>query len=168
MLTPQEKGRKYEKRVSKELGYKAQPGSGNTWSKKGDSRSTSGKFLLEIKYTDAEVYKFEIDKWYEHELHAVQYGQIPVYIINFRGRHEVALMSSLDYYNLLPKDIPNYEFVPIEASGKTQYGLKRSDVKLMEYNEELSQTYPLLFAGQRFTIMQRQEFEDLKDFNEQL
>jgi len=82
--TPQEKGRRYEKKLAKKLGGRAQPASGALPFFKEDIEL--GKFLIQVKRTDKKQYTLKAKDLKDLVRHAVKIGKEPVMIIFMDGK----------------------------------------------------------------------------------
>ncbi len=82
--TPQEKGRRYEKKLAKKLGVKAQPGSGAFPLYKEDIELDD--CLIQVKTTTKKSYTLKNDDLKTLVRNATKVGKIPVMVINIGGR----------------------------------------------------------------------------------
>lgn len=73
--------KKREVGVAKQIGGRAQPGSGCFWSKKGDI--TSEHFLIEDKFTHSSQYSVSIKKLFKIEKESLRVNKIPVFRFGF-------------------------------------------------------------------------------------
>ena len=78
-----------EKSIAKELGGKAQPGSGNQFNAKGDVKLDD--YLIEHKYTDKKSYSLNKDTFKKIEREAQEVGKCPAMIIELQDRKLVVL-----------------------------------------------------------------------------
>lgn len=82
--SPQDKGRRYEKKLAKKLGVKPQPGSGAFPFYKEDIELD--KFLIQVKTTTKKSYSLKDDDLKTLVRNATKVGKIPVMVINIGGR----------------------------------------------------------------------------------
>jgi len=83
------KSSRKEKQRAKELGGRAQPGSGNQFNAKGDIKSD--EYLIEHKYTDTNSYSLNINTLLKIEREAQEIGKLPAMIIEIKDRKFVVL-----------------------------------------------------------------------------
>ncbi|KKM19224.1 hypothetical protein LCGC14_1657830 [marine sediment metagenome] len=82
--TPQEKGRRYEKKLAKKLGVKAQPGSGAFPFYKEDIELD--KCLIQVKHTGKKQFTLKADDLKTLVRSAVKIGKAPIMIVKLGGR----------------------------------------------------------------------------------
>ena len=159
----QNAGRKFEKRITKEVGGSNTPGSGNQWYAPRDSEA--GKFLIESKLTGQDHYVFELDDWFKLEQDAMKCGKMPVYIIGFFGGQEYALTHSTIWEQIV--DVPgNYQLTMWKRSGRLCTRLQRLLLKKAIYRTPgatLLNCVQIEVAGEAFIIVPKQTFYNLKE-----
>jgi hypothetical protein len=101
MRTVQKRSKAKEQALAKQHGGVRQPGSGNTWSRKGDvtvprSSDDGPDYLFEHKYTDKQSYSLKATDLENHEEHAVMEGRVGVFVIELNGRNWYVL-SEVDF-----------------------------------------------------------------------
>lgn len=82
--SPQEKGRRYERKLAKKLGVKPQPASGALPFYKEDIET--GEFLIQVKRTGKKQFTLKSDDLKTLTRNAVKAGKIPVMIVNLEGQ----------------------------------------------------------------------------------
>lgn len=164
----QDKGRKYEKNLAKEMGTKANPGSGNIYSMPGDIKTK--EFLIESKFTGSPYYVFDLDYWAEHERDAMLCGKVPVMVLGFHRGKEYAIMAMGDY-RPLEHHVHNHD----EVERKWEYRkgtscARLAQKKLFEVKRISSNRLKILIVefstGDEFVIMPKQTFYDIKHRSE--
>ncbi len=81
--SPQDKGRRYEKKLAKKLGVKPQPASGALPFYKEDIEF--GDFLIQVKHTTKKSYTVKLDDLNALRRNAVKVGKHPMLVLSIGG-----------------------------------------------------------------------------------
>ncbi len=81
--SPQEKGRRYEKKVAKKLGDKPQPASGALPFYKEDIEFED--FLIQVKHTTKKSYTIKLEDLTKLRVNAAKIGKHPMLILSIGG-----------------------------------------------------------------------------------
>ena len=81
-----------EREVMELLGFKQVPGSGSSWVAREDGESEH--VLCQLKSTDAQSIRVQLQDIHELQVHAAVAHKMPVFAIQFRGSNEVFLLVS--------------------------------------------------------------------------
>ena len=92
-----DKSRKQERRLAKEIGGHTTPASGAFWSRKGDVRSD--RYLVEAKRTDKASISIKADVWDKIRREAIIDGRIPVLALQI-GSVDLAVLDWEDFLAL--------------------------------------------------------------------
>ena len=91
-----------EREVMELLGFRQVPGSGSSWVAREDGENDH--CLCQLKSTDAQSSRVQLQDIHELQVHAAVAHKMPVFAIQFRGSNEVFLLvSPLD-----AKDLSDY------------------------------------------------------------
>lgn len=82
--TPQEKGRRFEKKLAKRLGGRTQPASGAFPFHREDV--VAGEYLIQVKRTDKQQYTLKVSDLNTLVVNAVKVGKLPLMILWMGGR----------------------------------------------------------------------------------
>ena len=166
----QNAGRKFEKRITKEVGGRNTPGSGNQWYAPRDTEADG--FLIESKLTGQDHYVFVLEDWYKLELDAMPTGRMPVYVIGFYGGLEYAVFHRKTWEQIVD-DPDNYLLTKIVRSGRIctrlQRVLLRNKINRVP-GTKITNLLVIGLAGEEFVIAPKQVFyylKDLEDVNSQ-
>lgn len=99
--TPQEKGRRYERKLAKKLGVKPQPASGALPFYKEDIELD--KCLIQVKLTDKKQFILKAADLKMLVRNAVKVGKTPVMILNIDGRAWAIFPAEFNTVYTLPK-----------------------------------------------------------------
>lgn len=94
MLTSKQRSDKQENRIAEDLQGKRQPASGSRWGYRRDVITPS--FLVEAKTTETTSYRLEDKDLAFLRDQAYEKGKIPVYIVELKGKSEVAVVPTDD------------------------------------------------------------------------
>lgn len=83
---------KNEREVMELLGFKQVPGSGSSWVAREDGENDNA--LCQLKSTDAQSIRVQLQDIHELQLHAAVSHKLPVFAIQFRETNEVFLLVS--------------------------------------------------------------------------
>lgn len=83
---------KNEKEVMELLGLKQVPGSGSSWVAREDGENEN--VLCQLKSTDAQSIRVQLQDIHELQIHALTSHKLPVFAIQFRQTNEVFLLIS--------------------------------------------------------------------------
>ena len=81
-----------EREVMELLGFKQVPGSGSSWVAREDGENENA--LCQLKSTDAQSIRVQLQDIHELQLHAAVSHKLPVFAIQFRETNEVFLLVS--------------------------------------------------------------------------
>lgn len=81
-----------EAEVMEILGFKQVPGSGSSWIAREDGENEH--VLCQLKSTDAQSIRVQLQDIHELQVHAAVSHKMPVFAIQFRGSNEVFLLVS--------------------------------------------------------------------------
>ena len=81
-----------EREVMELLGFKQVPGSGSSWVAREDGENEH--VLCQLKSTDAQSIRVQLQDIHELQVHAAVSHKMPVFAIQFRGSNEVFLLVS--------------------------------------------------------------------------
>lgn len=81
--SPQEKGRRYEKKLAKKLGVKPQPASGALPFYKEDIETD--EFLIQVKHTTKKSYTIKLEDLNTLRRNAAKVGKIPMLYLSIGG-----------------------------------------------------------------------------------
>ena len=152
-------GKKYDKAVAKNLGYKATPGSGCTAHEKADAKGNAGSFLIEAKQYQYE-YPFSLKEWDKLEFYAMSQGLIPVFVIRLFPE-EVAVMSQQDFSHVTEDSDFDEPFNTVVSKGKKQFTIKRDD--LVGRNLHDDAFIPFYIQENKFVIFNFSKFKKIKE-----
>jgi len=91
---------KKERKDAKDFGGNLIKGSGNSWSKPGDSKN--GKWLVESKQTDKDFYSLNFYKWMKISNEALFSFRLPLMSIKIKDI-ELVVMAKQDYLKLIKR-----------------------------------------------------------------
>ena len=159
----QNAGRKFEKRITKEVGGRNTPGSGNQWYAPRDTEVDN--FLIESKLTNQDHYVFVLADWYKLELDAMATGRMPIYVIGFYQGQEYAVLHMRTWTQIVD-DPDNYLLTKVLRKGmictRLQRALLREKIKRVP-GSKLTNILVIGLAGEEFVIAPKQVFYQLKD-----
>ena len=81
-----------EREVMELLGFKQVPGSGSSWVAREDGENDNA--LCQLKSTDAQSIRVQLQDIHELQIHAAVSHKLPVFAIQFRETNEVFLLVS--------------------------------------------------------------------------
>ena len=159
----QKAGRKFEKRITKEVGGSNTPGSGNQWHSPRDT--VEKHFLIESKLTGQDHYVFELEDWFKQEQDAMKFGKMPVMVMGFFGGLEYAITHKSIWLQIVD-NLDNYQLTIWVRKGKIctriQQKLLRKSVGRIT-GSKVTNIVQFNIANEEFVIIPKQVFYYLKD-----
>ena len=149
-----------ERQIAKDIGGRAQPGSGCFWSKKGDV--TSDKFLIEDKFTHKKQYTLKYATLDKIETEAFKVNKIPIFRVGFQGTKDDYILVPWEYVHTAEVIMYVYE------TDKKSMLLKQEILKkhYIESDEIIFGIIKFSMNSRRYYIIGYQEFIDNKDLFE--
>ncbi len=159
----QKAGRKFEKRITKEVGGSNTPGSGNQWHSPRDT--VEKHFLIESKLTGQDHYVFELEDWFKHEQDAMKFGKMPVMVMGFFGGLEYAITHKSIWLQIVD-NVDNYQLTIWKRRGivctRLKKTLLRNHVKRVPGSNQTN-IVQFNIADEEFVIIPKQIFYYIKD-----